>query len=1016
MPTEAYQYEELDPVWSAPPIGTNPDPDVRDTKNTEKKEQQGEKKAERTDITEVTQKSIDTVNKKIKSILDKPDTDPLAKALRDNPKLAEDLQTFMTNAAADQLTGPLATYNANHFEKGKAHEKLSDTELSAFINTLNANVENIITLGSISELSRVQGDIHSDIESGITHIDLKFQTTEAVSEHLLSISESEKKRLLGAKMGDPQFWEGVGLAALLSAPEMADGLCTMALDVPFLLGTLPQYLSYSVQKSLSFSAAGAKEYEMKINALAQEHPLIGLLRLASGNVNLLPMLQKMMTRSEWTAEGMVKAVSTVAALGGAGLVAIAQKAAEATEAVNIVSTVTEDMVGHVANSNTAEAAAAAAEHGATAAMETGELIENVDTAASVAEHAEHIAAHGAHEAKHAHTPHTSLDLHAANESQHLMTGTGTSYEVPGPSARISKPHTHTEDRITSAAEESPKPTNEAPPKPANDNLPRPLLTEAERLSRIESLTAEYGIDLARYPAFRTAIDDMHDIGSGQLYTKGEHAVGDRVTYDKNDELITRPIRAGTHYDTTYTDVELWQKANKMRSALKDLNAARVETGEPPLTRAQQQGLIRDLTEEGVTGAVTEGGQALSAAEKLQISNAITREGTLLYVARGKFPGDIIQKKVDALRAARIKSAQTAEGYDKNEIATFLKEQYDQLEIKLELRDPEENVTLDTTASASRTPENTPPPSQKVTLDNIGSAVSKGAERAYAELMPLDSGISGVESVRLFTREFSDFNKAMETNMEHIIELGQPELAMRTARTAIDQLKIFTRKVADKEVIVSSESIAALRTMTDVLRTNIENLTRGLRRGIAPTGSTGQKIESFAEDTNLDLAYIDTSEMQIYTHSIDISKKNAPKVTNNVSEHISDIRDVIRRAPLNQAFDLAEKNIENVAQLFERMRLTGTVDRATILEPAQRTLEILGDLARDNRITLPDQANRLKDLGVNVIEMQQELFAYFRESGIDMTTAPQHARIAEQIRQVGEQIRTVVTTARQTIAL
>ena len=243
------------------------------------------------------------------------------------------VRDFLVQAALNVSpdAGIKKKYSAEKFDLD-GETGLDRYEFKNFCDLLNQGITNILKLEDFDEFVEVENDIATDINrfSPKSYLD-KLTGGRSLTDTLInkysSLSPEESEKLLQAKWGDANFGKGILFAVGREAPQMVEDVIMFLGDAAFLATagapSLVQYGYYRARSNFGVSEKSKHAYQMKINAMGKTHPILGLFNLL-GEQGLQVMKQmgsKISNPSEWTAEGIVIAITTLIGLvaGGAGL-------------------------------------------------------------------------------------------------------------------------------------------------------------------------------------------------------------------------------------------------------------------------------------------------------------------------------------------------------------------------------------------------------------------------------------------------------------------------------------------------------------------------------------------------------------------------------------------------------------------------------------------------------------------------------------------------------------------------
>ncbi|MCF7846183.1 MAG: hypothetical protein K9L85_03005 [Candidatus Peribacteraceae bacterium] len=279
-------------------------------------------------------------------------------------RLKKETKEFIFKAAFSDNKGSLDRFNAGEFDiDGK--EGLSEFEFKKFTDALNKAIGEIIALKDFNDFIDVQKDIEDDINRFSAKKQLEGLTgggrsasdwlSDKVGE-LGDLAPEDREKLLNVKWnaGAGEFMKGVAYSLAHEAPQMVEDTLLLLADLPMAIGTIPQYLYYRFRagsvdtkniKGSSRSPVGGvvniemnttnaenPEYAMKLQAMTEAHPLIGLLHMLSSEQGIdaaKHIIDGIGSPSEWTAQSVVQAITSLLGMiaGGAGVARMGARAA-----------------------------------------------------------------------------------------------------------------------------------------------------------------------------------------------------------------------------------------------------------------------------------------------------------------------------------------------------------------------------------------------------------------------------------------------------------------------------------------------------------------------------------------------------------------------------------------------------------------------------------------------------------------------------------------------------------------
>ena len=194
---------------------------------------------------------------------------------------------------------------------------------------METSLQHILDLGGMEAFEEIAQDIATDIDrySATKHLEKLTKgrsVTDWVSDNVTDISPEEREHFLGAKFGEADFWPGVAYSISNEVPTMAEDILKFIIDAPFAATVgLAQYSYYQFRDGT--------EYDMKVQAMVDAHPLIGLVHLIAdekGRESASQIIDQLGSPSSWTAGGIVLTITAIAGLlaGGAGAVRLAARA------------------------------------------------------------------------------------------------------------------------------------------------------------------------------------------------------------------------------------------------------------------------------------------------------------------------------------------------------------------------------------------------------------------------------------------------------------------------------------------------------------------------------------------------------------------------------------------------------------------------------------------------------------------------------------------------------------------
>ena len=232
------------------------------------------------------------------------------------------IQLFVINAACGGEKGAMAKHNIDKFdidtEKG-----LDAYELQKWLDFMQRGLENIIKLENFDDYVRIQQDIETDIHKHSLKAQANKVTggrtlSELLADSATSISPKRREQLLKLKPGDDDFTKGLMYAIGLEVPTVIEDILLLAGDLAFpaIIINTNQYQYYTWR--------GGPEYEMKAQAMADAHPIIGLTHMIQDTETrdkVWEMIKGLSDTDKWTAGGIASTLGAVVSLaaGGAGV-------------------------------------------------------------------------------------------------------------------------------------------------------------------------------------------------------------------------------------------------------------------------------------------------------------------------------------------------------------------------------------------------------------------------------------------------------------------------------------------------------------------------------------------------------------------------------------------------------------------------------------------------------------------------------------------------------------------------
>ena len=211
--------------------------------------------------------------------------------------------------------------NVKEFDEN-ANKILESHELRDFRNQANQMLGDVLKLGDMEEYRSIQDYIATNYEDEAdwmkraNNFDLGKATVS-----LAGMSKSEQAKLLSAKFDDPMnFMKGLGIAIAVEAPNMGKDMMMFLGDIVNLatvnIDHFAEYIGLRTETKWIYDKLMGNEMDseheeyMKMRALGEIHPLLGLCNLAGEQgVEMLKQLGLAMANpSSWTAQGLVQSV------------------------------------------------------------------------------------------------------------------------------------------------------------------------------------------------------------------------------------------------------------------------------------------------------------------------------------------------------------------------------------------------------------------------------------------------------------------------------------------------------------------------------------------------------------------------------------------------------------------------------------------------------------------------------------------------------------------------------------